>query len=97
MAQLPEELFGHRLTELERPFLESLSMLAERILKDCPEEKRGGHLSKTYFLISRIYQEVQRREGEKFFALGAQRGAEKARAHMFSNTACGLFELGMIS
>ena len=97
MKPLPTELFEHRLKERESPFLETLSKLAEQILRDCPEEKRFGHLSKTYFLISQIYQEVQQRKGEEFFALGVYRGAERARAHMFSNSACGLYELGMIS
>tara|TARA_B100000795_G_C22750540_1_gene419226 strand:- start:133 stop:516 length:384 start_codon:yes stop_codon:yes gene_type:complete len=100
MLKLPPELVERRLKELEDNFNSTLSRLAERILNDCPEDKRNEHQSKTYFLVSAIYKEVCRRKESKqnleFFVLGEERSIEKARAHMFSNSATGLFELGFV-
>ena len=135
MRKLPPELVERRLKELEDNFNRTLSSLADRILNDCPKDKRNEHQSKTYFLVSAIYKEVCRRKvwakvleceivkirglpaaaniekdeelkaltkllrpiaNLEFFVLGEERSIEKARAHMFSNSATGLFELGFV-
>jgi hypothetical protein len=99
MRKLPSELVERRLKELEDRFNSTLSCLAKRILNDA-EDKRIEHQSKTYVLVSEIHKEVCRRKKSntnfEFFVLGEERSIEKARAHMFSNSATGLFELGFV-
>ena len=102
MRKLPPELVERRLKELEDRFNSTLSRLAERILNDCPEDKRVEHQSKTYVLVSEIHKaECRRKESNtnlEFFVLGEERSIENdKRAHMFSNSGTGLFELGFVT
>ena len=101
MRKLPSELVERRLKELEDRFNSTLSCLAKRILNDA-EDKRIEHQSKTYVLVSEIHKEVCRRKESntnlEFFVLGEERSIENdKRAHMFSNSGTGLFELGFVT
>ena len=57
------------------------------------------HLSKTYCMMCAVAAEAERLKLESsasvdFVALGQFRSIEKARAHLHSSTALGIFDLG---
>lgn len=94
---LPAALFETRHISLEGCYSELLRPLADRIIADCPPDKRKEHHSKTYCLMSAISVEIERIKldgsSADFFALGQFRSIEKARAHLHSSTALGIFDL----
>lgn len=94
---LPPCLFERRLPrERERAFSNELVSLSNKVLSDVPPAKRCEHASKTYWMLACIISEEARKRGGDFVALGRFRSAEKARAHMHSTTATGLFDLAAL-
>ena len=91
---LPEALLSSRLpSDLEAAFIAELRRLAARIAYDLPSpEAIAAHAYKTYALVVACAAAMDGGGGE-FFALGAHRVAEKARAHMHSSFALGLYDL----
>ena len=78
--------------EIERAFLGELRRLAARIAFDASADVRRQHVYKTYALVVAC-AEASEADGEEFFVLGAHRPSEKARAHLHSSFATGLFNL----
>ena len=99
LPELPAALFPHRHdAALERRFCAELCTLDERIMADVPAEKRGEHASKTYhMLVSAAEAARSAPPGDGFFALGQFRSAEKARAHLHSSYATGIYDLGHLA
>ena len=99
LPELPAALFPHRHdAALERRFCSELCTLDERIMADVPAEKRGEHASKTYhMLVSAAEAARSAPPGDGFFALGQFRSAEKARAHLHSSYATGIYDLGHLA
>ena len=95
-APLPPALFTHRVASaLEMRFCAELRTLDQRIMADVPAAKRGEHASKTYHLFVSAADAVRDAPpGDSFFALGQFRSAEKARAHLHSSYATGIYDLG---
>ena len=96
LVPLPPVLFTHRVASaLEMRFCAELRTLDQRIMADVPAAKRGEHASKTYHLFVSAADAVRDAPpGDSFFALGQFRSAEKARAHLHSSYATGIYDLG---
>ena len=92
----PRAHFTHRAASvLEMRFCSELRSLDQRIMADVPAAKRGEHASKTYHLFVGAADAVRDAPaGDSFFALGQFRSAEKARAHLHSSYATGVYDLG---
>ena len=99
LPELPSTLFERRLAPAsEAAFCEQLRTLSARIMADVPAEKRGEHASKTYhMLVSAAEAARSAPPGDGFFALGQFRSAEKARAHLHSSYATGIYDLGHLA
>ena len=94
LKRLPAELLVAPIAESHRvAFLAELCALASKISAEAPPDKRREHASKTYCLVAAVAREVARvGEGADFFVLGQFRGVEKARAHMHSSYALGVYD-----
>lgn len=94
---LPASLSGARLpTDLEEKFISELRRLAARISSDATDEVRREHAYKTYALVAACAAALDGASSaaeRDFFVLGADRPAEKARAHMHASFALGLFDV----
>lgn len=99
LPELPAALFPHRHdAALERRFCAELCTLDERIMADVPAEKRGEHASKTYHMLVCAAEAARSAPpGDGFFTLGQFRSAEKARAHLHSSYATGIYDLGHLA
>ena len=83
------------LHHVELRFCAELRTLDQRIMADVPAAKRGEHASKTYhMLVGAADVARDAPPGDGFFALGQFRSAEKARAHLHSSYATGIYDLG---
>jgi len=97
LPPLPHRLYASRMpTDLEGRFCAELRSLAADIAAAVPDAKRSEHFSKTYWMMTKVAAEaeaVAAAGSAPFVAIGQFREAEKARAHLHSSTACGLFDV----
>lgn len=96
---LPVSLLERRLgAPAQAAFHRQLARLAAQILAAAPAELRKEHASKTYCLVAATHAEVARRgAAADFFVTGQWRGAEKARAHLHSSYALGIYDVSQFA
>ena len=89
LRALPAALLGARVPPaVEKAYLDGLCTLTERILGDAPAAKRAEHASKTYATVAAA---VAPAAAGECFIIGQFRGGEKARCHLHSSFAVGLY------
>ena len=98
LQPLPRRLYASRMTaDLESRFCAELRSLAADISAAVPDSKRSEHFSKTYWMMAMVAAEAAdvavAGSAAPFVAIGQLRSAEKARAHLHSSTALGLFDV----
>ena len=94
-TELPAALFATPAAPpLAAALIDGLTALAARVTADAPPDKRAEHASKTYALVAAVARERARRgAAAEFFVVGSPRKVEKARAHLHSSMALGVFDV----